>query len=200
MTSSDVQECATQAQKKVRDVELGRLMVSRNKKVLAGIVVLVAGRRGRRHRLREVGAAAASSKKKDSSSSPTCSGARCRTRSRSTGTLAREEQRKVTTVTQGRVERGVREGRLDRAQAGERLFALDGRDAIAEPGTVRFFRPLDVGDRGDDVLQLKQILAAAGDNPGPMNTVFTEQTRFALAQWQAAAPLSRARRRSRRSR
>ena len=72
-----------------------------------------------------------------------------------------------------------------RAEAGDRLFALDGRDAIAEPGTVRFFRPLSVGDRGDDVLQLKQILAASGDNPGPMNTVFTEQTRFALAQWQA---------------
>ena len=50
---------------------------------------------------------------------------------------------------------------------------------------MRFFRPLGVGDRGDDVLQLKQILAAAGDNPGPMDTVFTEQTQFALAQWQA---------------
>jgi len=57
------------------------------------------------------------------------------------------------------------------------LFALDGRDAIAEPGTVRFFRPLSVGDRGDDVLQLKKILAESGDNPGPMTTVFTEQTR-----------------------
>ena len=31
---------------------------------------------------------------------------------------------------------------------------------------MRFFRPLGVGDRGDDVLQLKRILAAAGDNPG----------------------------------
>ena len=50
---------------------------------------------------------------------------------------------------------------------------------------MRFFRPLGVGDRGDDVLQLKRILAGVGDNPGPMNTVFTEQTRFALAQWQA---------------
>ena len=50
---------------------------------------------------------------------------------------------------------------------------------------MRFFRTLTVGDRGDDVLQLKRILAASGDNPGPMTTVFTEQTRFALAQWQA---------------
>ena len=53
------------------------------------------------------------------------------------------------------------------ADAGARLFALDGRDAIAEPGDVRFFRPLDVGDRGDDVLQLKQILAAVGLQPRP---------------------------------
>ena len=88
-------------------------------------------------------------------------------------------------MAQGRVSGGVREGRLDRAAPATRLFAIDGRDAIAEPGSVRFFRPLGVGDRGDDVLQLKRILAAAGDNPGPMNTVFTEQTRFALAQWQA---------------
>lgn len=101
-----------------------------------------------------------------------------------TGTLARQELRKVTAVTQGRVS-AVYSKDGSRARAGDRLFAIDGRDAIAEPGTVRFFRPLGVGDRGDDVLQLKRILAAAGDNPGAMDTVFTEQTRFALAQWQA---------------
>ena len=61
-----------------------------------------------------------------------------------------------------------------------------GRDTIAEPGDVSFFRPLTVGDRGADVVQLKQILADAGDNPGTIDNVYTEQTRFALAQWQAA--------------
>ena len=101
-----------------------------------------------------------------------------------TGTLARQELRKVTSVAQGRVS-GVYAKDGSAARAGERLFAIDGRDAITEPGAVRFFRSLGVGDRGDDVLQLKRILAAAGDNPGPMDTVFTEQTRFALAQWQA---------------
>jgi len=101
-----------------------------------------------------------------------------------TGTLARQELRKVTSVAQGRVS-AVYSKDGSRARAGDRLFAIDGRDAIAEPGSVRFFRPLGVGDRGDDVLQLKRILAAAGDNPGAMDTVFTEQTRFALAQWQA---------------
>ena len=101
-----------------------------------------------------------------------------------TGTLARQELRKVTSVAQGRVS-AIYSKDGSRARAGDRLFAIDGRDAIAEPGSVRFFRPLAVGDRGDDVLQLKRILAAAGDNPGAMDTVFTEQTRFALAQWQA---------------
>ncbi len=100
------------------------------------------------------------------------------------GTLARQELRKVTTVAQGRVSAVyAKDGSTGRV--GMRLFALDGRDAIAEPGDVRFFRPLNVGDRGDDVLQLKRILASSGYNPGPMNTEFTEQTRFALAQWQA---------------
>ena len=83
------------------------------------------------------------------------------------GTLARKELRKVTSVSQSRVS-AVYAKDGSSANAGDRLFAIDGRDAIAEPGTVRFFRPLGVGDRGDDVLQLKQILAAAGDNPGPM--------------------------------
>jgi multidrug efflux pump subunit AcrA (membrane-fusion protein) len=100
------------------------------------------------------------------------------------GTLARQELRKVTAISQGRVSAVyAKDGSV--ARAGARLFALDGRDAIAEPGNIRFFRPLDAGDRGDDVLQLKRILAAAGYSPGPMNTRFTEQTRFALAQWQA---------------
>ena len=102
-----------------------------------------------------------------------------------TGTLARQEQRKVTTVAQGRVS-AVYAKDGGTAKAGDRLFAIDGRDAIAEPGDESFFRPLTVGDRGDDVVQLKQILADAGDDPGPIDNVFTEQTRFALAQWQAA--------------
>ena len=101
------------------------------------------------------------------------------------GTLAAPGAAQGHVGLAGPRERGVREGRRAARTPASKLFALDGRDAIAEPGDVRFFRPLGVGDRGDDVLQLKQILAAAGDNPGPMNTVFTEQTRFALAQWQA---------------
>jgi hypothetical protein len=100
-----------------------------------------------------------------------------------TGTLARKELRNITAVTQGRVTT-VNATNGSTANAGDVLFALDGRDAIAEPGTVSFFRALGPGDVGDDVLQLKKILAAAGDNPGPMDTVFSQQTQLALAQWQ----------------
>ena len=56
------------------------------------------------------------------------------------------------------------------SQADARLFAIDGRDAITEPGDIPFFRALTVGDQGDDVIQLKEILAASGFNPGPRNS------------------------------
>ena len=65
------------------------------------------------------------------------------------------------------------------------MFSLSGRDAIAEPGALPFFRSLAPGDQGEDVLELKQILAASGDDPGAMDNYFSQQTQFALAQWQA---------------
>jgi multidrug efflux pump subunit AcrA (membrane-fusion protein) len=101
-----------------------------------------------------------------------------------TGTFARRQLRNITAATQGLVS-AVYAKDGGTARAGKAMFALNGRDAIAETGTVPFFRSLAPGDEGDDVLQLKQILAAAGDDPGPMTPLFTEQTQFALAQWQA---------------
>src|SRR5437879_4312402 len=160
----------------------GRLMV-RNKKVLAGIVVLALVVAGAGAGYAKWGGDS-SSKKKDLIILADVQRRTLQDTVTLNGTLARKELRKVTSVAQGRVSAVyAKDGSI--ARSGSRLFAIDGRDAIAEPGTVRFFRPLGVGDRGDDVLQLKRILAAAGDNPGPMDTVFTEQTRFALAQWQA---------------
>ena len=107
-----------------------------------------------------------------------------------TGTLAREEQRKVTSVTQGRLSAlYAKDGETSQVDA--RLFAIDGRDAITEPGDIPFFRPLTVGDQGDDVVQLKRILAGDGFNPGPFTTLFTEQTRFALRAVAGGEPLSR---------
>jgi len=69
---------------------------------------------------------------------------------------------------------------------GDAILAVDGRRSVASPGAFPFFRKLDVGAEGNDVLQLKTILAAAGFQPGPLDTRYTEQTRFALGQWQAA--------------
>jgi hypothetical protein len=100
------------------------------------------------------------------------------------GTLSRKNLRNVTATSEGLVTgMRVKDGSVGRA--GRMLFALNGRHAIAENGTTAFYRSLTLGDIGPDVLQLKQILAAAGYYPGPMDDLFTQQTQFALAQWQA---------------
>ena len=100
------------------------------------------------------------------------------------GTLGRVEQRKVNAPAEGRISRTYLDDGAD-VQPGQAILAIDGRDSIAEPGDFPFYRPLDVGAQGPDVKQLEQILAAAGYNPGPIDELYTEQTRFALAQWQA---------------
>ena len=102
-----------------------------------------------------------------------------------TGTLARKEITKVTAATQGLVsDVSVKDGTV--SKTGDIMFSLNGRNAIAESGTLPFFRSLVPGDSGADVVQLKQILNAAGDYAGPStNNLYTEQTQFALAQWQA---------------
>ena len=100
------------------------------------------------------------------------------------GTLARKQIRNVDAANQGLVST-VKATNGSTTQPGQAMFAINGRDAIAEDGTVRFFRALTLGDQGADVLQLKEILTASGDYPGPMNNYFNQQTQFALAQWQA---------------
>ncbi len=101
-----------------------------------------------------------------------------------TGTLSRKSIRNVNAATQG-VASSVTATAGNVTQQGQTLFAISGRNAVAEPGTLPFFRSLAPGDTGPDVLELKQILAAAGDYPGTMDDYFTQQTQFALAQWQA---------------
>ena len=71
-------------------------------------------------------------------------------------------------------------------EANQPILALDGRDAITETGDIAFFRKLDVGATGVDVTQLEQILQDSGYAPGNVDRLYTEQTRSALAQWQAA--------------
>lgn len=101
------------------------------------------------------------------------------------GTLERVEQRQVDAVANGQVSAvHVEDGAT--VNEGDAVLALDGRDAVAVPGEFPFFRALDVGSKGADVRQLEQVLAAAGYSPGPVDDSYTEQTRAALAQWQAA--------------
>src|SRR4029453_37029 len=71
-------------------------------------------------------------------------------------------------------------------QADAPILALDGRASVTEVGDLPFFRKLDVGATGPDVVQLEIILRDAGYSPGKVDTLYTEQTRAALAQWQAA--------------
>ena len=102
-----------------------------------------------------------------------------------TGTLARKSLSTVSAFSAG-LATSVYDTDGETATSGQALFALNGRDAVAEPGSLPFFRPLALGDTGPDVLELKQILAAAGDYPGSVtDNQFTQQTQFALAQWQA---------------
>ncbi len=101
------------------------------------------------------------------------------------GSLGRKLLRNVTSGAEGLVS-AVYSTDDSTTYAGQAMFAINGRNAIAESGTVPFFRSLGRGNEGNDVLQLKRILLAAGDDPGPMTPMFTEQTQFALAQWQAA--------------
>jgi hypothetical protein len=72
---------------------------------------------------------------------------------------------------------------LNKEQA---ILAVDGRDSVTVDGAFPFFRRLDVGAQGEDVRQLEAVLAASGFSPGAVDQRYTEQTRFALAQWQAA--------------
>ncbi|MFO1537146.1 MAG: HlyD family efflux transporter periplasmic adaptor subunit [Actinomycetota bacterium] len=111
------------------------------------------------------------------------------------GTLERAEQRRVNWLGGGATGAGAGGGSVVNAvlmrdgaplNPGDRILAVDGRVSVAAPGLFPFFRKLDVGAEGADVLQLKTILAAAGFPPGPLDSRFTEQTRFALGQWQAA--------------
>jgi multidrug efflux pump subunit AcrA (membrane-fusion protein) len=100
------------------------------------------------------------------------------------GTLSRVAQRNVSATSAAQVSAvHIDDGAV--VQTGQPMLAVNGRDAVAEPGFFPFFRSLDVGDTGPDVLQLNQILASTGYNVGKVGSLYTDQTRFALAQWQA---------------
>jgi multidrug efflux pump subunit AcrA (membrane-fusion protein) len=99
------------------------------------------------------------------------------------GEVRRDETKKINSAVDGKVSQiSVEDG--DTVEAGDGVFALDGRTAVAVTGDFSFYRQLSVGSVGPDVKQLETILNDNGYTINSVDSLFTEQTRSALAQWQ----------------
>lgn len=99
------------------------------------------------------------------------------------GVVRRDDVYTVSSSVDGRVsELLVEEGAT--VSSGDELIAVDGRTSVAVDGTIPFYRTLTVGSEGPDVRQLEEILVAAGHDIEQPDTLFTEETRDALAAWQ----------------
>ncbi len=99
------------------------------------------------------------------------------------GEIRRDELQRITSGIEGRVSSvDAQDG--DTINAGDTIYALDGRAAVAVSGDFSFFRQLDVGSDGPDVLQLERILAEGGYQVGIVDQLFTEETRRGLRDWQ----------------
>ncbi|MTB11644.1 MAG: biotin/lipoyl-binding protein, partial [Actinobacteria bacterium] len=99
------------------------------------------------------------------------------------GEVRRDETKKINSAVDGKVSQiSVEDG--DTVEAGDGVFALDGRTAVAVAGDFSFYRELSVGSVGPDVKQLETILNDNGYPISSVDSLFTEQTRSALAQWQ----------------
>ena len=99
------------------------------------------------------------------------------------GEIRRDELQRITSGIDGRVSSVLVEDG-DTITPGDTIFALDGRAAVAVNGDFAFFRELDVGSDGPDVLQLERILADLGYQVGRVDQLFTEETRSGLREWQ----------------
>lgn len=99
------------------------------------------------------------------------------------GEVRRDETKKINSAVDGKVSQiSVEDG--DTVEAGDGVFALDGRTAVAVAGDFSFYRQLTVGSVGPDVKQLETILNDNGYSINSVDSLFTEQTRSALAKWQ----------------
>ena len=100
------------------------------------------------------------------------------------GELRRDELQSINSSTDGRIsDIGVEAGEV--VAEGDALFTIDGRQTVAVAGDFAFYRQLDVGSDGHDVLQLETILDGAGYDVGDVDGLYTEETRSGLAAWQA---------------
>jgi len=99
------------------------------------------------------------------------------------GEVRRDEIQEINSAVDGKVSSiAVEDGQT--IEVGDTVFALDGRAAVAVNGDFAFFRQLEVGSDGPDVLQLEEILVEAGYDITDVDTLFTEETRVALSRWQ----------------
>ena len=101
------------------------------------------------------------------------------------GEIRRDQLQRITANVDGQVS-SVLVDDGDTINAGDILYAIDGRAAVAVDGEFSFFRRLDVGSDGPDVLQLETILSASGYDVGTVDQLFTEETRSGLRDWQIA--------------
>ena len=101
------------------------------------------------------------------------------------GEIRRDQLQRITANVDGQVS-SVLVDDGDTINAGDVLYAIDGRAAVAVDGEFSFFRRLDVGSDGPDVLQLETILSESGYDVGTVDQLFTEETRSGLRDWQIA--------------
>ena len=99
------------------------------------------------------------------------------------GEIRRDQLQRITANVDGQVS-SVLVDDGDTINAGDVLYAIDGRAAVAVDGDFSFFRRLDVGSDGPDVLQLERILSESGYDVGTVDQLFTEETRSGLRDWQ----------------
>ena len=99
------------------------------------------------------------------------------------GEIRRDQLQRITSGVDGQVSSVIVEDG-DTINAGDILYAIDGRAAVAVDGDFSFFRRLDVGSDGPDVLQLETILSNGGFSVGVVDQLFTEETRAGLREWQ----------------
>ena len=99
------------------------------------------------------------------------------------GEIRRDQLQRITANVDGQVS-SVLVDDGDTINAGDVLYAIDGRAAVAVDGDFSFFRRLDVGSDGPDVLQLETILSESGHDVGTVDQLFTEETRSGLRDWQ----------------
>ena len=99
------------------------------------------------------------------------------------GEIRRDQLQRITSGVDGQVS-SVLVDDGDTINPGDILYAIDGRAAVAVIGDFSFFRQLDVGSDGPDVLQLETILSSNGYDVGTVDQLYTEETRSGLREWQ----------------